>query len=229
MPGRTGPLRPHDARRQAADESGAAGGVRTAPGRGRCPRYYFREYNTMFGTTRERIDFLNQVAPVFFKMIFETLWSEILMHMTRISGPAVTRINGAEFHNLTIRGLPDLVDEAAQRTITAMVKTAVDAAKFAQPVRNKVLAHRDLQVALSPDTAGLTMGGRSQVSEAVAAIEAVVDAVGAHYDSIRTSFVHNIGWGIADDLIEMLQLGYQAQQEKIAAASAAAAAEQGST
>lgn len=179
--------------------------------------YYLSEYQALFGATRERIDFLNQIAPVFFKMIFETLWSEILLHMTRITGPAVTRIGGNDFHNLTIRRLPDLVDEVVRPTIQQKVDLAIDASKFAQPARNKVLAHRDLQVALSPDSLGLTMGSRAQVSGALGAIEAVLDAVGKHYYGKRQPFVHNVGWGIADDLIEMLELGYQAQQAKIAA------------
>jgi len=179
--------------------------------------YYLSEYQTLFGTTRERIDFLNQIAPVFFKMIFETLWSEILLHLTRITGAAVTRIGGNAFHNLTIRRLPELVDDVVRPTIQQQVDLAVTAAEFAQPARNKVLAHRDLQVALSPDSLGLTMGSRAQVSEALGAIEAVLDAVGKHYHGKRQPFVHNVGWGIADDLIEMLELGYQARQAKIAA------------
>lgn len=182
--------------------------------------YYLSEYHTLFGTTRERIDFLNQIAPVFFKMIFDTLWSEILLHMTRITGPAVTRVSGVEMHNLTIRRLPALVDDAVRPTIAALVATAVAASKFAQPARNKVLAHRDLQVALSPDSLGLTMGSRDQITRALGAIEAVLDAVGRHYHGRRTPFVHNLGWGVAEDLIDMLQLGYQAQHAKIAAGQA---------
>ena len=41
-----------------------------------------------------------------------------------------------------------------------------------------------------------------------------------NYHGRRMPFVHNLGWGIADDLIEMLELGYQAQQVKIAAGQA---------
>ncbi|MDM0068368.1 hypothetical protein [Variovorax sp. J31P207] len=181
--------------------------------------YYLSEYQTLFGTTRERIDFLNQIAPVFFKMIFDTLWSEILLHMTRIAGPAVTRINGSEFHNLTIQRLPALVDAAARPGIEALVKTAVAACRFAQPARNKVLEHRDLLVALSPDSLGVTMGSHNQITEALGAIEAVLDAVSRHYLGRRMPFVHNIGWGIADDLIETLEMGYKAQQAAIAARS----------
>ena len=103
-------------------------------------------------------------------------------------------------------------------TIAALVKVAVDASRFAHPARNKVMAHRDLNVALNPDTAGITMGSRRQMSEAIGAIEAVLDAVGKHYDGVRTSWVHHLGWGIADDLIEMLELGWKAQQAQITGA-----------
>lgn len=177
--------------------------------------YYFSEYESLFGTSRERIELLNQTAPVFFSMIFNTLWSEILMQIARVAGPVETQDrDGNHLPNLTIQRLPMLVDPKLKRRLRVSVDAAVEAAKFITPARNKVLAHFDLPTALDRDTAGVTLGSRRQVAEAIAAIEVVLDAIGAHYYGRRLPWLHHGGWGITDDLLELIELGWRTQSAR---------------
>lgn len=180
--------------------------------------YSFREYRTMFGVTRERIGFLDKVAPVFFRMLFQTLWGDMLMQLTRVTGPKTTGRPPNEFENLTLRRLPDLVDDEAYRVVLqGLVDAAVTAAEFATPARNKVYAHRDLTIALDPDASTVTLGSREQMSAAIAAVEAVLDSVARRYEGVRSSYYHDIGWGVAEDVLHMLEVGWRAHQRELAA------------
>ena len=60
--------------------------------------YRLREYTAMFVAPRERIDLLNAVAAPFFRMLNETLWGDMLMHLGRITDPATM----GRFDNLSL-------------------------------------------------------------------------------------------------------------------------------
>ena len=103
------------------------------------------EYIALFGTDPSRIGMLNEAAPRFFRVIEDSLWEDILLHLSRLTDSP--RSMGKD--NLSVRSLPTIA--ALQGTaipIDALVATAVAATEFARDWRNRKLAHGDLGLAL---------------------------------------------------------------------------------
>ncbi|MGZ8401653.1 MAG: AbiU2 domain-containing protein [Methyloceanibacter sp.] len=70
------------------------------------------EYVELFGTKPSRIDLLNSAAPRFFRILQDALWDETLLHIARLTDSPES---GKGKSNLTIRNLPELVDEPAAK------------------------------------------------------------------------------------------------------------------
>ena len=47
----------------------------------------WEEYLELFGKTSSRIHLLNQSAPVFFKIVQDSLWENIILHLARLTDP----------------------------------------------------------------------------------------------------------------------------------------------
>ncbi|MDE3042969.1 MAG: hypothetical protein KGJ82_20690 [Nitrospirota bacterium] len=47
----------------------------------------WKEHRALFGTSQERVNFLNEAAPVFFASLQETLWDDVLLHLCRLTDP----------------------------------------------------------------------------------------------------------------------------------------------
>lgn len=178
--------------------------------------FRLRQYAALFND-RNRSDFLFGIAPAFFQMLSETLWADMLMHLSRVTGRASTGRPPAKFDNLTLVRLPDLVDPAFSVAVGAAVKDAVDAAQFAGPARSKVYAHSDLYVAKNPAASGITLGSFNEMRKAIDLAEAALDVVAKLYGQNRGTYFHTVTWGIADDMVKVLELGAKARYDENAA------------
>lgn len=67
----------------------------------------WHEYVTLFGTKSSRIELLNDVAPLFFRIVQDSLWDDILLHIARTTDPP--KSSGKK--NLIIRRLASLVTD----------------------------------------------------------------------------------------------------------------------
>jgi len=70
--------------------------------------FKWAEFVELFGSKPSRIDLLNQAAPAFFRIVQDTLWEGILLHLARLTDAAVSGGRQART-NLTVLNLPDLV------------------------------------------------------------------------------------------------------------------------
>src|SRR5580692_4025542 len=78
--------------------------------------FHWKEYVELFGTKSERIALLNDVAPHFFRMIQDGMWETSLLNLTRLTDPTATRVGKEQKPNLTVRALPNLIDDANLET-----------------------------------------------------------------------------------------------------------------
>jgi hypothetical protein len=131
-------------------------------------------YAELFGTRPERIDLLNQAAPVFFRMVQDTLLEVTLLHIARLTDPTKS---GKEKENLTILNLPELISQPEiKEVVTNLTNIAVKKAEFCRDWRNRRIGHRDLDLYLDRSDP-LADASRKKVNEALAAIEAVLNKV----------------------------------------------------
>lgn len=176
--------------------------------------YRLSEYRYLYGSTPERFNFLHSIAPVFFNLMFETLWGDMLMHLTRVTGPALTRVGKVVHNNLSLKRLQNLMGSECPESVTAAIGAAGEAAKFAEPARNKIYAHRDVIVAKDGKALGeQQLGSVDEMVKALGLCEAALDAVAAYYvGTNRATYWHHVGWGIAADMVRVLEAGDRALQ-----------------
>jgi hypothetical protein len=132
------------------------------------------EYRELFGKSPERIDLLNLAAAHFFRILQDTLWEDALLHLCRLTDPAVM----GDKRNLSVDALPALCEDVTLKAeVTELVAKARAATSFARDWRNRRIGHRDLPLALGSATVPLALGSRADVSNALSAIHNVINHV----------------------------------------------------
>ena len=78
----------------------------------------WQEFVELFATRTTRVELINQAAPGFFRIVQDTLWEGILLHIARLtdSSPSQGRKDRA---NLTIQNLAPLIGHAETRPPSA--------------------------------------------------------------------------------------------------------------
>jgi hypothetical protein len=142
----------------------------------------WREFVELFGSKPSRIDLLNQAAPAFFRLIQDSLWENILLHIARLTDPPKSLGVKA---NLTICNLADLVSfPQTSAAVRLLISVAQDKSRFCRDWRNRHIAHKDLNLALNASAAPLQAASRQCIREALSAIVAVLNEIeGAYMDS----------------------------------------------
>ena len=145
------------------------------------------EYRELYGTSPERIDLINSAAGLFFRILQDTMWEDALLHLCRLTDPAVM----GKKQNLSINALPELcTDEILREAVKTLVGKAVVATSFARDWRNRHIGHRDRPLALG-SVRPLSAASRAQVTNAISAIHRVLNEISEQL----------LGSTLADDVI----------------------------
>jgi hypothetical protein len=169
------------------------------------------EYSALFGTKPSRIDLMNRAAPYFFRMVQDELLNATLLHIARLTDPPKWGVHT----NLTIKGVPDLIDhEDTKSAVRKLIEAALADAEFCRDWRNRRIAHRDLDVALEQSANELAMASRKRIKDAMAAIAAVLNAISGRYLKSETRFDAAGTRGGSVPLLYVLHAGLKAQDER---------------
>lgn len=145
----------------------------------------WEQYVELYGTKESRLTLLNQAAPLFFRVVQDTLWEDVLLHIARLTDSPQS-MNKA---NLSIRRFPAAIDDAPTKLLVEkLIEEAMTASEFCRDWRNRHIAHRDLRLALDDSTLPLRSASRAKVKEAIKAIDEVLNAVSGHYLDSTTHF-----------------------------------------
>ena len=168
----------------------------------------WHEFVELFGTKSTRVDLLNQAAPTFFRIVQDTLWEDIVLHIARLTDPPKSNSRTA---NLSIRNLPDLVSgDDVKAKVEELVRVIKDKSEFCRDWRNRRIAHTDLALAIDDSAPRLLAASRLHVREALTAIvEALNEVARAHGDS-STHFDMPVGAGGALSLLYVIRDGLNA-------------------
>ncbi len=171
----------------------------------------WNEYVELFGTKPERIILLNETAPWFFRMLQDELWEMSLLHLARITD-FENSLGKQDWSNLTVRVLPTLISDARlKEEVTKLVNEAIKHTDFCRDWRNRHIAHRDRKLALGQATTPLADGSRAQVSTALKAVAAVLNALDGHYSQSETRFDLGASHGGALSLLDVIAIGSRAR------------------
>jgi hypothetical protein len=170
----------------------------------------WEEYVELFGKTPTRIDLLNQAAPLFFKIVQDSLWENILLHLARLTDPP----QSVGKSNLTIQGLPVLVDMEIRETVSSQITNAKELTHFCRDWRNRHIAHRDLKLAMGEHAEPLNPASRAKIKDALGSIAKVINTISEYYMNATIGFDSIIGSGGAEGLLYVIDDGIRADIER---------------
>lgn len=167
----------------------------------------WEQYVELYGTKESRLTLLNQAAPLFFRVVQDTLWEDVLLHIARLTDSPESMKKA----NLSIRRFPaEIDDEPTKLVVERLIDEALIASEFCRDWRNRHIAHRDLRLVLDGAAIPLKSASRAKVKEAIKALDAVLNAISNHYLDSTTFFAPDGAPGGALSLLHILDDGIKA-------------------
>ena len=144
-------------------------------------------------------------------MVQDIMWDAILVHIARLTDSPITF--GRK--NLTIKNIADFIEDVNLKTrVEQLVQTMLKATEFCRDWRHRLIAHRDLDLALNDPSAVVPTANKQQVDEALKAIAKVLNAVEEHYADAHTIFDFGGPHNGSVTLLYLIQRGLKANQER---------------
>ena len=169
------------------------------------------QYRQLFAKSERRIDLLNKAAGHFFRILQDTLFEEVILHIARLTGPQ--KSVGKE--NLTLQQLPSLAPPELQIEMKALLEKVLTVCKVTSDWRNKRLAHLDLKVALATSADPIPGISRANIEVALDTIRRLLHRLELHYWNSETYYQMLLTQhGEADDFVFYLQEGLNAVRAK---------------
>jgi hypothetical protein len=171
----------------------------------------WNEYIALYGTEPSRIDLLNKAAPLFFRVVQDSLFEGTLLHITRLTDPP----KSAGKENLTIqRILPLVSDQRLSGILKSKIEVAVQKSEFCRDWRNRLIAHQDLKLAIEKGINHLKPANQELVKKALDSIADVLNAVILHYNESEIGFgiVHGNGGG--ESLLYIINDGLRTEEKR---------------
>lgn len=171
------------------------------------------EYVALFGTKESRVTLLNGAAPAFTRIVQDSLWEGIILHIARLTDPPKSMGKS----NLSVRAFEEaLTDDVLKVRVGSSVKEALDASDFCRDWRNRHLAHRDMHLALRTGGEPLKPASRLKVREALGALADVLNVLSRYYFNSTTFFDLDVrvggGSGGAMSLLYYIDMGVEAER-----------------
>lgn len=173
------------------------------------------QFEQLFGDKPARVDLLNESAPLFFHVVQDVLWHDTVLGITRLVGPATTGVGRNTKQNLSIRQLPAFIsDEILRVELEALIQDSVQRAQFAFDWRNRFIAHRDLEIALSRHARPLASSTRLAVNNALDSIADVLNRVDVHYFDATRGYRHTFAYTGAESLLCVIRDGLKMEERR---------------
>lgn len=174
----------------------------------------WREYVRLFGVDEARIELLNKTAPGFFRLVEDSLFEDVVLHIARLTDPERVGSSGGRA-TLTVQRLPKLVAEAIRPEVGAKLTLALEVTAFARDWRNRHVAHLDLHLALDQGAEPLAHASRQSVRTGLDSITDLLNIVETHYRGGPVEYAA-VGYeGDADSLVYFLKKGLEAQAAEL--------------
>lgn len=168
------------------------------------------EYVTLFGTKESRVELLNEVAPSFFRLLQDSLWENVLLHIARLTDqPAI-----GKKQNLTVQQLSLLIEHQETRAkVEQLIERALSSSTFARDWRNRHIAHSDLDLSVSDTAKPLEFASYEKVNVALQALADLLNAVSSHYLQSTSFFDEPCGEALS--LLHVLYEGRTAHKLRL--------------
>lgn len=143
--------------------------------------YNWKNYRIFFGTNKDRVELLNRFAPNFFGSLHDILLHNIILSIGRLTDPASSgkEKDNASFPMLLQRTNKHL-DKNRELDLQATLKELSLKTKKIRDLRNKLIAHSDLNIKLNKNE---TLPGVSRTE-----IENILQIIRDIFNSLEWTF-----------------------------------------
>lgn len=161
-------------------------------------------YRAIYGTSEERVKLVNSAAGLFFQTVQNSLWDDILVHISRL----MDRPDTFGKDNLTILRLGLLLDcEETLPIFDKQLGIAKECCKFAQDWRHRRIAHSDLALRLNSNAKPLERASRKQIHDALSSIADVLNVLSRRYIGSTTMYEESVTLGDAEAILYVIRDG----------------------
>jgi hypothetical protein len=160
----------------------------------------WNELLTLFGQEQDRVTMLNRAAPGFFHLVQDSWWNDLLL--------GISRITDDRKDVLTVMRLRKLVPVRIRAAVAARIDGVVATTEFARDHRNRMIAHRNIDLALGKPCTPLTPHGKAHVDSALKAIDDLLYFIDHHYTGTGpVAYEHLDMLGGADSMLDIVERG----------------------
>jgi hypothetical protein len=139
----------------------------------------WNEFKVLFASEGVNIEVMNRIAPHFFGHVQTIWWSDMLLHIARLTDPP----GGGSKQNLSLQLLPSLIEHPELREeVAGLVAESVAKTLFIREWRNCALAHNDLKHALGPTTSSLASTEYDDIENALTALRGPINAIEVYFE-----------------------------------------------
>ncbi|TAJ80141.1 hypothetical protein EPO44_18870 [bacterium] len=142
-------------------------------------------YRQLFGTSPERIQFLNECAATFFGMLQNVLLDDVQLGLSKLGDPSQT----GKHRNITLATLADAIAGLNEPALNTQLQSAITAyqSKSARvrDRRNKRIAHLDFNTSMQRASAGLPQPSRQEIDEALEALRKFMNVIAARFGNTQ--------------------------------------------
>ena len=139
----------------------------------------WKYYIQLYGTNSERIDLLNEIAPAYFGIMQVIMYEHFLNGIARITDASTT----TGHPNLVLRRLIEKMDNHGElkRKLEERWSVIEPFREKIKLVRNKLISHRDLHLAIVPADHVIPRIDRDQIINTLKAIENFLNEFNQHF------------------------------------------------
>jgi hypothetical protein len=160
----------------------------------------WNELLRLFGQNEDRVAMLNRAAPGFFHLVQDSWWNDLLL--------GICRITDERTDVLTVIQLRKLVKVAIRDDVATRIDAAIAAAGFARDHRNRMIAHRNIDIALGRPCTPLTPHGKTHIDAALKAIDDLLYFIDNHYTNTGpVAYEHLDAQGGAESILDIVERG----------------------
>jgi hypothetical protein len=165
----------------------------------------WQNYQSLYGTSPERIDLLSWAAPLFFALLDGILFHDIILAIARITDPATTgKFENASLENLLTKLEPHLESDLARQFYKSLSDLS-ELCKLVRDHRDKIIAHNDLDIALRYRDDPLAGISRAHIDSILGKIKTLMGDIEEQFRGIPTSYYHVFALNDGETLIHVLE------------------------
>ena len=164
----------------------------------------WRFYCQLFGASEERIELLNDIAPLFFRVCQDVLLDDVIISISRLADQLRTGDRHSARESLSLLRLVVLIDNNQHPQLRPVVQQKWgrfdNLCKPFRLHRHRRVAHTDLETIKS--TGDLLPGiSRSMIEDALASMRELMNAVCEHFDKTTQTYVSAPPSGIDGEVL----------------------------